>query len=63
MDWDDRAPDTTHPRTWTAYERSRDGVGFDHDGLSDLTVSGAWASSITDWEDITILSGLPKSEE
>lgn len=51
-------PTRHNRRYWTAYERSNRTQSFDYDALSDLTHAGLWSSSVTDWEDITILNGL-----
>lgn len=51
-------PRRANRRTWTAYERARDGVGFDYDACSDLTDTSIWPGTIEDVEDLTILQGL-----
>lgn len=58
MTWRAEAPRRANRRTWTAYERARDGVGFDYDACSDREGYGLLLNHPTDWDDLTILSGL-----
>lgn len=64
MTWNRRIPTRRNHRNHTAYERSRTGgrVDYDYDAYSDMTIGGTWASSITDWDDITMLAGLSEDQ-
>lgn len=55
-------PTRHNRRQWTAYERARNGVGFDHDAQSCRQGHGIWPDYVSDIEDLTILSGLEDVE-
>ena len=58
MTWNGDAPLRGNRREWTAYERARDGAGFDYDGWSEMTSRSLWPGTVEDVEDLTILSGI-----
>lgn len=62
MTWRSQVPSRRNRSQWTAYERSRQGRGFDYDGLSDQTGRALLLNIPTDWDDITLLSGIGNSE-